>query len=257
MPGDSDEAGEALVTGLYRRFQRAARREGGPPLVLVHQVVQLDQVDPVGAQPLQRAPDLLVGSSAGPLAGLGRQEVLVAVRLHPRTQPELGLAVAGGGVEVVDAVAADQLHRLVGLVLADLAQRGGSEDDPGAVVAGPAERCVRDHAAPSSDIADSHRSTRNTGISRSVLRWYSAYGGNACTARSHHTARSSPSSSRAVASKRSAPSCTLRASGSALMLWYQTGCFGAPPMLATIRYAPSCSTFISGVLRSLPLLLPR
>src|SRR3954454_1754325 len=46
-------------------------------------------------------------------------------------------------------------------------------------------------------------------------------------------------------------------SGSSLRLKYQTGCFGAPPIDATSAYSPSCSTRISAVLRSLPLLLPR
>ena len=41
------------------------------------------------------------------------------------------------------------------------------------------------------------RSSRNTGISRSVFFWYSAYVANSATARSHHSARSSPSASRA------------------------------------------------------------
>src|SRR6201992_500791 len=40
------------------------------------------------------------------------------------------------------------------------------------------------------------------------------------------------------------------------MLKYQTGCFGAPPGEATTAYSPSCSTRISGVLRSLPVLAP-
>src|ERR1700756_5905024 len=40
------------------------------------------------------------------------------------------------------------------------------------------------------------------------------------------------------------------------MLWSQTGFFGAPPSEATIAYSPLCSTRISGVLRSLPVLAP-
>src|ERR1700712_2843866 len=36
------------------------------------------------------------------------------------------------------------------------------------------------------------------------------------------------------------------------MLKYQTGCFGAPPSEATTAYSPSCSTRISGVLRTFP-----
>ena len=51
-------------------------------------------------------------------------------------------------------------------------------------------------------------SSRNSGISRSVFVWYSAYGGYAATARSHQAARSSPLSSRAVMSHLSGPSCS-------------------------------------------------
>ena len=65
------------------------------------------------------------------------------------------------------------------------------------------------------------------------------------------------SSSRTCASQRSAPSWTISASGSAVRLWYQTGCSGAPPFEATRAYFPSCSTFISAILRSLPDVRPR
>src|SRR5689334_5965787 len=44
--------------------------------------------------------------------------------------------------------------------------------------------------------------------------------------------------------------------GLASTLWYQTGCFGEPPREATAAYRPSCSTRISGTLRSLPDLAP-
>ena len=42
------------------------------------------------------------------------------------------------------------------------------------------------------------RSSRKTGISRSVLFWYSPYVGQVATAWSHHSRRSSPLSTRAV-----------------------------------------------------------
>ena len=58
VAGDADEADQALVLGFDHRLQRAAGRESGPPLVLVDKVVQLDQVDVVGAQPFQGALDL-------------------------------------------------------------------------------------------------------------------------------------------------------------------------------------------------------
>src|SRR5947199_113683 len=81
--------------------------------------------------------------------------------------------------------------------------------------------------------------------------------GGASTARLHHSARSSPVTSRTRTSKGSGPSWIVTASGSALRLWYQTGCRGAPPCDATSAYSPACSTRIRGVLRSLPVSLPR
>src|SRR5690349_9056106 len=45
--------------------------------------------------------------------------------------------------------------------------------------------------------------------------------------------------------------------GSATRLLYQDGFLGAPPSEATAAYTPSCSTRMTGDLRSLPLLTPR
>ena len=88
------------------------------------------------------------GSRATPRPG-SRSPVLVArkncvaVLGHPRPEPQLGVAVARRGVDVVDAVAGDQLERRVGILLADRAERGGAEDDPRALVPGAAERQER------------------------------------------------------------------------------------------------------------------
>jgi hypothetical protein len=51
-------------------------------------------------------------------------------------------------------------------------------------------------------------SSTNTGISREVFSWYPAYGGKAATARFHHSARSSPVTSRATNSPLAGPSCS-------------------------------------------------
>ncbi len=99
-------------------------------------------------------------------------------------------------------------------------------------------------------------SSTKTGITRSVFSWYSAYAGYAATARSHHSARSSPVTSRAVISSRAGPSWSSTC-GSDLRLKYQTGCSGKPPFEATAAYRPSCSTRITGILRILPLFAPR
>src|SRR6266498_3143267 len=95
----------------------------------------------------------------------------------------------------------------------------------------------------------------NSGISRSVFFWYSAYGGYAATAISHHLAFSSPVASLATMSCLTGPSCS-STSGCDFTLWYQTGCLGAPPREATTAYSSPSTTRISGVLRILPDLAP-
>ena len=67
---------------------------GHLPLLGLDQVVQLDQVDRVDPQPLQRPLQLGPGAVAGALAGLGGEEEPVAVLGHPRPDPQLGVAVA-------------------------------------------------------------------------------------------------------------------------------------------------------------------
>jgi hypothetical protein len=45
MAGNTDEANEAIFLGLGDPLQSAACREGRPPLVLIDEVVQLDQIN--------------------------------------------------------------------------------------------------------------------------------------------------------------------------------------------------------------------
>src|SRR6476469_56323 len=88
-------------------------------------------------------------------------------------------------------------------------------------------------------------------MSRSVFFWYSAYGGNASTQRGHHCSRSAPSTSRARAVHERVSSWSSM-TGFLRRFAYHFGCSGAPPLLATAAYTPSCSTRISGTLRILP-----
>ena len=96
VAGDADEADQALLPGLDHGLQRAARSEGGLPLLRLDQVVQLDQVEVVDPQSLQRALDLARAPSSrvrSPV--LVARKNVVAVGLHPGTEPQLGVAVAG------------------------------------------------------------------------------------------------------------------------------------------------------------------
>ena len=116
---DADEAHEAFVARLDRGLERAALAERLLPLAHVDEVVQLDQVDRVDAQPVERAVDLLAGSGAVALAGLRREEEAVAVPREPGGEPQLGVAVGGGGVDVVDAMLEQRFERAVGFRLRD------------------------------------------------------------------------------------------------------------------------------------------
>ena len=143
VAGDADERDQALAAGLDRRLQRAAGAERDVPLDHVDEVVELDRVDVVDAEPLERAVDLLLRLRVGALAGLGRQEELVL--REPRGDPQLRVAIGGGDVDVVDAVLEQQLERAVRIGLGGLGQRRGTEDHAAGLVSRRAEGGALDH----------------------------------------------------------------------------------------------------------------
>ena len=93
VPGDADEADEALVARLDGRFERTAFAQRGFPLDHVDEVVQLEQVDVVDAEAVERAANLLVRAGSVALPGLRRDEEMVAVLREPRRKPQLRVAV--------------------------------------------------------------------------------------------------------------------------------------------------------------------
>ena len=104
VPGDADEAHEALVTRLDGSAQRALVAECELPLVGMHEAVQLDEVDLVDPHALERATDLLARRCVGALSGLGGEEEGLAMLAQPGRKAQLGVAVARRRVDVVDAV---------------------------------------------------------------------------------------------------------------------------------------------------------
>ena len=99
----------------------------------------------VDAEPLERAMEVLACLARGARAGLGRQEEVLAVAVHPCPDAQLGVAVPGGRVDVVDAVTQQHLERAVGVRLARTRQRRAAEERDRARVSGPAERAPLDH----------------------------------------------------------------------------------------------------------------
>ena len=167
VAGDADEAHQPLLPRLDGGLQRAAGAEGRFPLLRVDEVVELDEIDLIDPQALQRAADLVVGRLIRALARLGGEEEVVAVPLHPRPEPQLRIAVAGGGVDVVDAALQNQLHGAIGIVLGDVAEGRRAEDGAGALVTGSAKGCGGDHSyAP---VVRSASGRRGVDSSRSTL----------------------------------------------------------------------------------------
>jgi len=114
-PGDAqtvarhaDEADQPLLARGYERLDRAARPVGGVPLVSLDEVVQLDEINAFGAQALQRTLEAAARAVCGAVAGLRCHEEPVGMGSKPRCDPQLGLAVAGCDVEVVDARVEDE-----------------------------------------------------------------------------------------------------------------------------------------------------
>ena len=144
---DAHEAGQAFVAGPRQRLDGASGAEGHFPLVGLDQVVQLDQVDVVDAQPLQRPLEARPGRVATPIAGLGGEEELAGVRRQPRRHPQLGIPVRCRYVQVVDACLEQDGQQRVGCLLAHRCQRRATEDYPAALVARASECGAVDHAA--------------------------------------------------------------------------------------------------------------
>jgi hypothetical protein len=139
MPGDPDRARQPLLPGPDRRLQRPARPGHAVQLGRVADRVELDEVDPVGPEPLQAPVDLRPGALAVAPFGLGGEEDALANPRHPGPEPQLRVAVAGRHVEVVDAGVQGELDRAVGGRLVDRGERGPAVDEDGAHVAETAQ----------------------------------------------------------------------------------------------------------------------
>ena len=140
VPGDADEAHEPLLAGLHRGLDHAARTQRGVPVDRVGEVVELPEVDVVHAHSVERAMQLLACLGRAACAGLGGDEEAAGVALEPRRDAQLGVAVAGSGVDVVDAVLHQQIESAVGRRLIDAAQRRRTKKSARAVVTGTAKR---------------------------------------------------------------------------------------------------------------------
>ncbi|CAA9589990.1 MAG: hypothetical protein AVDCRST_MAG88-4708 [uncultured Thermomicrobiales bacterium] len=130
VAGDADEADKTLVARLLQRGDRAVRRERllevGPGV----DRVDLDEIDVVGLELVERLLQLVEHTVFAAPVDLGRQEDLVAAGAHHLADVRLG-AVVGGGVEVGDAEVDGAVQAFDGAATRDerLAQRRGAVTD--------------------------------------------------------------------------------------------------------------------------------
>ena len=117
MPGHADVTHVAAGLCFTRGTQSAVRPQRGLPLQRIDEIVQLQQIDLIHLQALQRTLNLGVRRLVGALAGLGGQKEAIPIAAHPGTDAQFGIAIGRRRVNVVDAVRQEQVEHLVGLGL--------------------------------------------------------------------------------------------------------------------------------------------
>ena len=105
----------------------------------------MNQIDLISLQAVERTAKLIPCRALAAFAGFGGEKKVVAIALHPRPQPQFRIAITGGGVNVIDPMRHQQIHRGVGFSLAHFAKRRRAKQGSGAQVAGAAKGLGFDH----------------------------------------------------------------------------------------------------------------
>src|ERR1700737_4464225 len=104
VPGYADVSHQALLTCLDARVECTPRAEGGIPLDRVGEVMELNEIDPIHAQALERKMDLALRRVIRATSRLGGEEKAIAVRFQPGRKPQLSVAVPRGPIDVMPPV---------------------------------------------------------------------------------------------------------------------------------------------------------
>src|SRR5207245_7150635 len=170
----ADEAGQPLPARLDRRFEHAILAHGLIPVVRVAERMELDEIDMIDAQTLERAMDVLTAFFRGARAGLRRQKEVLPVTRHPGSDAELGIAVARRRVDVVHAVAQEHLEGAVRVGLTRARESGGAEERDAAEMAGSTEWTPLDHSRTSRSSPEAAGAVERRAASGSISRGLSA-----------------------------------------------------------------------------------
>src|SRR5918999_652861 len=80
----ADDRDQALGASLDRRLQSASRTEGVFPFDYIDQVVQLNQIDSIDAEPVKRSANLLLSACVVSFSRLGCEEEMIGLAREPR-----------------------------------------------------------------------------------------------------------------------------------------------------------------------------
>jgi hypothetical protein len=122
VPGDADGADQPFLASADRTLERSARGRSPVEIVEGPDGVELNQVHSRDLQPFDRTADAVVRLGCRWVSRLGREEDPIADPRHPRSEPQLGVAVVGRGVEVIDARIQRKLDRTICDLLRDLGE---------------------------------------------------------------------------------------------------------------------------------------
>ena len=89
VPGHADEPCQSLVPSPRQRLDRTTGAERHLPLVRLHEVVQLDEIDVVGAETAQGPLEAGPGTGSGSITRLRGDEELTARLAEPGSEPQL------------------------------------------------------------------------------------------------------------------------------------------------------------------------
>ena len=157
---EADVAQLAGLLGLDERFHGAALSEDAVRVVVAEDLVMLDEVDVVGAHPLERRVDLLGGLFLGAPVHLGHEEHLVAIasllERHPHPELAAALVVVPAIVHEGDAAIDGLVNQPHGVLVGQhpFADMEAAHPDGGDPLARSAQGPVEHFAAHLSRIGD-------------------------------------------------------------------------------------------------------
>ena len=88
MPCYPDMSNQSFIPGLNQRLQRTAVAHRDIPLIRLRQIMHLNQVNVIDAEPFQRLMQLIPGFIKSAMPGFCGQKEVLPARFEKRGQPQ-------------------------------------------------------------------------------------------------------------------------------------------------------------------------